>query len=345
MLTFLSQQHLEFDVDSEQGLTINGLPIFSSDPSNAAIPYIISAPQIRVEDGQETEPIQLDFAWERLPPIISAEAPDQSILPLRFTVLGLRGQPVKVDTIAIDLLETPEQSSIARILTIPFEDTPGAITCDTASKWSLCRLRAIIAARLQKIMEAAKARASAATKSWGSEKADKPKGKGCGRGKGPHRFGGRPHRFGPPGGPHRGPPNGFPGGHGGPPHRGPHGPHESDHPHHHGAHGHHHGPHNFHHFGHMLHQTLRFFVVPALLGVIGGLMASAIGMLVGQTIGYLWLRFHRGGVRGQATGRDLRVVEIVVHEEEKDAFLANEEIIHELPVYKDVEAGVSDEEH
>ncbi|KIW68147.1 hypothetical protein PV04_04113 [Phialophora macrospora] len=335
-----NQIHLEFDIDPEQGLTINGLPIFSFDPSNAAIPYVVTAPQIRVEDGQQTGPVQLDFAWERLPPITSPDEPDISILPIRFTILGLEGHPVKVDTIAIELLRTPEQTSVARILTIPFEDTPGAQTCDTTSKWSLCRLRAIIVARLQAIMEAAKARASTATKGWGGEdeSEDKPKGKGCGRGrgKGPGMFGGRPpHGFG---GPHGGPPNGFHG----PPHRGPHGPHGAHGPHHHGQH---YGHHHFHRFGHMLHQTLRFFVIPAILGVIGGLMASAIGMLVGQCISYLWIRFHRGGVRGNATGREIRVVEIVLDEEEKDALIINEEAMESPPEYKDVEASVAEEKH
>jgi hypothetical protein len=291
-----------------------------------------------VEDGQQTDPIQLDFAWERLPPISSADEPDISIIPIKFTILGLQGYPVKVDTIAIELLRTPEQTSIARIISIPFEDTPGAQTCDTNSKWSLCRLRAIIVARLQAIMEAAKARASSATKGWAGEDGseDKPKDKGCGRGrgKGPGLFGGRPpHGFG---GPHGGPPNGFHG----PPHRGPHGPHGGHGPHHHGQH---YGNHHFHRFGHMLHQTLRFFVIPAILGVIGGLMASAIGMLVGQCISYLWIRFHRGGVRGNATGREIRVVEIVLDEEEKDALIINEEAIESPPEYKDIEAHVTEE--
>ena len=314
------------DVDPEQGLTINGRPIFSSDPSTAAIPHLVSAPQIRVEDGQQTGPVLLDFAWERLPPIISADEPDKSILPIRITVLGLQGDAVKVDTIAIDLLQTNEQTSIARILTIPFEDTPGAQTCDTTSKWSLCRLRAIIAAHLQEIMQVAKARASAATKGWGREQQDAPRGKDCGRGRGkePHMFGGRPLHGcgGPQGGPSR---VFFP--HGGPPHR--------------GSHGHH----RCHHFGHMLHQMLRFFVIPALLGVIGGLMASAVGMLVGHCISYLWIRFRRGRVRGHATGRDIRLVELVVDEDEKDALIVNENGIDTPPGYKDVEAGVVEGKH
>ncbi|KIX09261.1 uncharacterized protein Z518_00340 [Rhinocladiella mackenziei CBS 650.93] len=287
--------HLEFDFDPQQGLTINSLPILPSDSSNAAVPYIISAPQIREEDGQQTDPVRLDFAWERLLPVTSADERDTYILPIRFTILGLQGHPVKVDTIAIDLLQTPEQTSIVKISSIPFEDTPGAETCDTSSKWSLCRLRAIIAARLQAIMEAAKARARAA-QGW------MKKGKGCG---------GR--KFGAHGMHH---------GHG---------------------HGHHMGGHHHraHRLGRMVHQTLRFFVIPALLGVIGGLMASAVGMLVGQLISYLWIRFHRNGPRGT---RNIRVVELVVDEEEKDGLIVDDRDLPAPPQYEDVEATAVEEE-
>ena len=97
------------------------------------------------------------------------------------------------------------------------------------------------------------------------------------------------------------------------------------HPHHN-----HHKHHMMHRFGHILHQTLRFFIIPALLGVIGGLMASAVGMLVGQSLVYLWFRFHRRGQRG-----NVRIVEVAVTEDEKDALVDAEEF---PPQYEDVEA-------
>lgn len=280
--------HLEFNVDSDQSLTINGLPVI---PKNAATPFVVAAPQIRVEDGEHTAPIPLDFAYERLPPVVSAEEPDKSILPFRFTILGLQGQPVKVDSLAIDLLQTPDHTSIARISNVPFEDTPGATTCDMSSKWSICRLRAIVAARVRTIMEAAKARAHVA-KGWAGRKGCK--GKKFGEKSKHHKHG---HGYG----------------------------------HHSGRHHHH----RFHRFGKILHQTLRFFVIPALLGVIGGLMASAVGMLVGQLISYLWIRFHRNSHRRP---RDVRVVEIVVDEEEKDALLVDGDL-PPPPQYEDVEAN------
>lgn len=39
-------------------------------------------------------------------------------------------------------------------------------------------------------------------------------------------------------------------------------------------------------------RIVRFIVIPALLGVMAGLTASAIGMLVGQAIVFLWQRFR-----------------------------------------------------
>ena len=281
MLTTLLQ-HLEFGVDAAGELTLNGQSILPPNTAESSIPFVLTAPQLRVEDGQKTRPIQLDFAWERLPPVTTLANPEATLIPIKFTILGLQGYPVKVDTVAIHLLNSPEQNLILQITNIPFKDTPGATTCDTSSKWSVCRLRAIIAARLKEMYEAARSRAGAA-KGW-----VKGQGKGC-RGK----FG----RKGGPGGMRHG---------------------------HHGHHRHAHG------FGRLLHQTLRFFVIPALLGVIGGLLASAIGMLVGHFIAYLWIRFHRGGRRGNA-----HVVEIVVEEDEKDVLIVDGEVAP--PHYEDLD--------
>jgi hypothetical protein len=63
------------------------------------------------------------------------------------------------------------------------------------------------------------------------------------------------------------------------------------------GHRHHGGRHMAHRYATMLHSALRFFVIPALLGVIGGLLASAVGMLVGQFIVFVWLRVVRRGRR------------------------------------------------
>lgn len=82
----------------------------------------------------------------------------------------------------------------------------------------------------------------------------------------------------------------------------------------------------------MIRQTLRFFVVPALLGIIGGLTASAMGMLVGQAIVYLWFRTYRNGERGP-----LRIYEreIAIIEEEQSKLLEKDGA---LPMYEDAPA-------
>lgn len=210
---------------------------------------------------------------EVMPPIVSPHKDDVSLIPVEFTVLGMHGIPVKVSTIALKLIQTPtKELVIVSQEEIPFDVTPGAESCETARVWSICRLRAIVMARLKSMVETTQEKTDS-MQEWVKTR--------CG-GRKPH-----PH-------PHK----------------------------HHG-----HGPHRYHRVSHMLHQTFRFFVIPALLGVIGGLAASAIGMLVGQSIVML-VRCYR-----RSQGRPVRLVEreIVIVSDEKDELLAEED----LPEYED----------
>ncbi|KAJ5947836.1 hypothetical protein N7466_000851 [Penicillium verhagenii] len=50
------------------------------------------------------------------------------------------------------------------------------------------------------------------------------------------------------------------------------------------------GPHGA--FAHTFSRVVRFIVVPAILGVLAGLTASAVGMLVGQAVIFLWQRYR-----------------------------------------------------
>ena len=245
------------------------------------VPPNLTAPQVRLSDSASSRPLRLGYALEVFP-AVSFELDGGEIITLQLTILDIQGAPVNVDTVKIDMLKNVGGLSVAKISNIPFAQSPGALQCTT----SLCRLRAIIVARLRTVLEAAKARAHAAG-AWVKS--------GCrGRKNGGHRNGqtaaNRPH-------PH-----------------------------------HHHGHHKMHRFGHILRQTLRFFIIPALLGVIGGLMASAVGMLVGQALVYLWFRYHRGGQRA-----NIRIVEVAVSEDEKDALVESEEL---PPQYEDVEAVI-----
>jgi hypothetical protein len=67
-------------------------------------------------------------------------------------------------------------------------------------------------------------------------------------------------------------------------------------------------------------------------------VASAVGMLVGQFIVFMWTRFHHGGQRG-----NIRYVEVATEEisndDEKDALIIEKDELP--PQYSDVEAAVA----
>ncbi len=98
---------------------------------------------------------------------------------------------------------------------------------------------------------------------------------------------------------------------------------------HHGHRGHysHHAESRFRHF---LRRTLHFFVLPAIFGVIGGLLACTLGMLVGQALAYLLNRRSR-------RDRVAQMMEAAVETDEKDALMEGEEM---LPQYEDVDIVV-----
>lgn len=272
-------QIVDIDSDKQSGLLINDVPTLNSGFESPQ-PVSLSARQKRVDTGEETIPIPIDFVMERLEPITS-EDPAKIIIPVKFTIVGFGGQPVKVDTLSIDILQTPDLMKVMRVERVPFAETPGAQSCEGERAWSLCRVRAIITHRVVETMRMMRTKAHQA-KGWV---------KHCG---------GRHH-------------------------------------------GHH--RHRAHRWAKMLHSALRFFIIPALLGVIGGLLASAVGMLVGQFIVLLWTQFHRRGQRGPLR---TEVVEIIVSEDEKDGLLDAQyeddgeglpEYEH-APRYEDVEAQV-----
>jgi hypothetical protein len=260
---------------------------------------------VSLEDGQVTVEQPLDFALERLEPIM-AEGTDHMLIPIRFTVLAIAGVPVKADTVALRLLRTQERPGSPQLVVldtrlIPFEDTPGAEACDGGQGWSMCRVKAIVMSRVKSMIEKMMQHKDSA-KDWVKN--------GCGGRFGEHGGpkglgwkGGRPEQFG----------------------------------HHHRHHGHRHG--RIHRFRQFLHRSIKFFLIPALLGVIGGLLASAVGMLVAQIVVYLWQKFYRGSSRGQTR---TRVVEIAV-DDEKLVLMADEDAGNAPPVYKDVEAVVVQE--
>ncbi|OOF92705.1 hypothetical protein ASPCADRAFT_209957 [Aspergillus carbonarius ITEM 5010] len=274
------QTSLSLEFSTENGfLLANGRQIFPPPP-----PTLITAVQRRASDGVETEPIPLGYAVEEMPLPTPPEDP-MELVAVRFTVLDLDSRPVPLDTVALTLIHDPNSGELYMAKTEIEEATPDRVS------WRQCRgkpncLRKLLLDRMRSLFAAAKARMLGM--------GPKPNGSHCG---GPH---GLDHSRPPP--PHHhhhhhdndrfdserialppmeGEEAGFMG------HMGHMG--KFDRPHHH------------HHMNHMhhgqwertVHRVVRFIVVPAVLGVLAGLAASALGMLVGQIVVFMWQRFRR----------------------------------------------------
>jgi hypothetical protein len=174
---------------------------------------------------------------------------------VRFTVLDLDSHPVPLNTVAINLLHDPE-GNLYMVKTDIEDNTPNRVS------WRQCRgkpkcLRKLLFNRIRDLFAAAKARMLGIM-------GPKPH---CGRP--------RPHNhhdgFGPGGMPF--PPEAE-------------GMGRPDQPHHH-HHGHHGG------WERTASRVVRFIVIPAALGVLAGLAASAVGMLIGQLVVFMWQRYRR----------------------------------------------------
>ena len=250
-------QYLQIEASQSRGLVINDVSVLPHTLTNPS-PVSIAAYQMSLEDGEITAEQPLDFALEKLEAISSQEAESVIMIPLRFTVLAIGGNPVKTDTVFMRLLRTEKELVLLDTKLIPFEQTPGAEACDGSQGWSMCRIKAIVMARVKGMMEKM-VESKEAAKGWVEGGCA---GRFAGHG-GPKGFGWMVGRR-----------------------PGPH-PHHAHHGHH--AHQHWHS----HRFHKALHRTIRFFLIPALLGIIGGLMASAVGMLVGQVLIYLWQHLYR----------------------------------------------------
>ncbi|RAL08004.1 uncharacterized protein BO97DRAFT_377506 [Aspergillus homomorphus CBS 101889] len=277
---------LTLDFTIENGfLLANGRQIFPPPP-----PTLITAVQRRLSDGQESEPIAVGYAVEEMPIPTFPDDP-RDLVEVRFTVLDLDSHPVPLDTVALTLIHDAHTGDLFMAKTEIEETTP-----DRGS-WAQCRgkpkcLRKLLFDRMRSLFAAAKARML--------DFASQPKGYHCG---GTHGF---DHDHPPHPQHHHGEhdhgkldPEGFPGGF--PPFPPLDGKGHHDFKGHmskfDGPHGHH--MHNHHHdrLAHALHRVVRFIVVPALLGVLAGLAASALGMLVGQIVVFMWQRHRRSAPR------------------------------------------------
>ncbi|CEJ60099.1 hypothetical protein PMG11_08685 [Penicillium brasilianum] len=287
---------LDFSIEDNR-LLANGQQIFPPVP-----PSPVRAIQ-QLEDGEATEPMPVGYALEVMPLGSPDDTPGTDLLDVRFTILDLETHPVPVDTVAITLIQDPTGE-----LYIAKTEIEKTVPPPERLSWKKCNGKAkciqeLLLSRVRGLFAAAHDRVLGQAGKGGRKK-------GChGKGKGPMGMGG-----------HHGPPqhhDDFP--EGAPPfpefedfamehHRGgPHHPHDegdfgaemSDRPPPppHGHDGHHHPPPPHGAFAHTFSRVLRFIVVPAILGVIAGLTASAVGMLVGQAIIFLWQRYR--GIKPQ----------------------------------------------
>lgn len=202
------------------------------------------------------------YALEVMPVVSPSDEPGADLLNVRFTVLDLESHPVPVDTVAITLIQDPEgELYIART---EIEETAAE---PERLSWKKCQgnakcLQQLLVARVRGLLAAAKERVLGMASNAGR--------KGCSKHKG--KMGAKGHH-----GPHK--------------HHGHFDVENAGHlPHHM-----HHSPHGA--LAHTFSRIVNFIVFPAVLGVLAGLTASAIGMLVGQAVVFLWQRYR--GIRPQ----------------------------------------------
>ncbi|CAG8205321.1 unnamed protein product [Penicillium olsonii] len=264
---------LDFLVENDR-LLANGRQIFPPAP-----PTPILAVQ-QNEDGKHSDPVPVGYALEIMPvPHSPHDEPGYDLIDLRFTVLDVEDHPVPIDTVAISFIQTPSGEIFIGRAEIE-KTTP----VDNHTSWKDCQgntkcLQELLMVRIRGLLASAKNRVMGMTKSGrkgchGKHKGDKAIHPG------PHGHEGVDMPFPPPppfgedgfGLEEHGRPHGF-SGHGRP----------RPHHHHHGHHG---------AFARTFSRVVHFIVVPAILGVLAGLTASAVGMLVGQAVVFIWQRYR-----------------------------------------------------
>jgi hypothetical protein len=260
---------LDFSIE-DNCLLANGRQIFPPAP-----PIPILAVQ-QNEEGEDSTLMPVGYALEIMPMAAPSDEPGYELLDIRFTVLDLEAHPVPVDTVAITVLQDPNgELFIAR--TEIENTTPAA---DRVS-WKECHgkakcLQELLVSRIRSLLASAKARVMGMAKAGRKSCHGKLKGKTMGHHEEGHegmpfspqtsfgKEGSGSEMFGPGG----------------------------QHAHAHGStHSHQHHPYHGA-FARAFSRIVHFIVVPAVLGVLAGLTASAIGMLVGQAVVCLWQRYR-----------------------------------------------------
>jgi len=216
--------------------------------------FPLTVTQIRTSDGLISDPVPVGGFQIDVSPVMPPQDGNE-LLSVRFTILEVNGRPVLVDTVVLNVIRTQDGELL--IASTEVEATAG-----DHFLWKQCGrdvscLKELLFSRIQSLLASARARLAKISSGFRF-------GKGCQKGKGGHRSPLPNH--------HRPEDHRMPGGH-------------RHHPH--GHHRHH------HEWYRTVSRAVRFIVIPALLGVMAGLAASSIGMLVGQLIVFLWLRYRR----------------------------------------------------
>lgn len=259
----------------------------------------------------------------------AADGTDAQVIDIDFQITGLAEQDITVDKVSLRLLRadsdvaagTDGRLTIIDVITVPragsqahaisHDETLHAATSPQASQVAsictgatsfLCKWRDVVESKLSSA-------AAVLNKKPGCHGKVLPSGV---------RIHGGPNKFMKPGhDSHQGPPK------------------------HHGhGHGHGHGPHRGHHHGaHFLHRAHRFLVavvVPILIGVAAGMVASLAGMLVGTAIAWMWVRFVRRNRRTDSVAAEEERIE-GIDADEKSRLFVDDDVVDSPPVYAEKE--------
>ncbi|KAJ5495090.1 hypothetical protein N7539_000206 [Penicillium diatomitis] len=209
----------------------------------------------QLQDGQISEPMALGYALEMMPLETSDKDAGSEIYDVRLTILDLERHPVPVDTVAVTLLQAPDgELFIAKTKIEPTAPPSSDLSWKKCDGKVAC-LRELAIARVRGLLAAAKGRVAAAAGKTGR--------KGChgkhnpAKGMGAFSEFEKEHHWG-------------------------------GHRHHH----HHHRPHGA--FVRTFRRIIHFIIVPALVGILAGVAASSIGMLIGQAVVFMWRRYRVG---------------------------------------------------
>lgn len=283
-----SELEMKFETEGK-ALKFNGVSFFPM--SNPTLPPTLYVSQSK-KDGQSSNMegydgnLRLSYSME----YDEKKFEDNSVVTVLMTVMGLDGQMIKVDNIEITALKQQDgtvrpqpydalfqniKANVIQLIlhstkTIPFSpDSPDA-KCETI----LCRVFTKVITGI--------ARAKASAKTAGHKMK-------CFCMKCFHKLAGHKNHPHPHPHHHKGP------GKHGMPHRLPDGTmelpsHIQFKPHGHGHHHHHKG--FVHRMAMVFRTTFKVVFVPILIGVAFGMAASAIGMLVGQAVVFLWMKYR-----------------------------------------------------